>query len=466
MYNSLRNVAILFAGSIVLLGMLSFSAYHEVRESLEYAKSVERIHIIQHEAEQLGATLKELENSHKGYVFTKEDQYLNLIFASKEQISKLLASLQRKVKDNESQLFRLESFKRGFRKHIAFLNNSIRAIRTAGKVDNDAVSKSQIQANQMLRDLSSFQNYQKQLLSVRGMQKDQTDNEMSRKMFLFALFTVILLLVSFGLIFSELRKRITFQDELERKIEELKRSNSELEQFAYVASHDMQEPLRKIRAFSDMLLIRQRAVLNEDGKSTLQKIAKSSERLQNLINDLLAFSRLVNKNAQNVETVSLDILLSDVLKDLSMLTIEKNAIIEYDHLPTISGVSFQLHQLLLNLISNALKFSKNGIAPHITIRYRLLLGSKIFNIPEVKPFLTYHEITISDNGIGFEQEYADKIFMIFQRLHAKSQFEGTGIGLAVCKRVVTNHNGYIKAESVSGHGATFTIYLPNNRNEE
>jgi light-regulated signal transduction histidine kinase (bacteriophytochrome) len=280
----------------------------------------------------------------------------------------------------------------------------------------------------MLRDLSSFQNYQKQLLSVRGMQKDQTDNQMSRKMFLFALFTVILLLVSFGLIFSELRKRITFQDELERKIEELKRSNSELEQFAYVASHDMQEPLRKIRAFSDMLLIRQRAVLNEDGKSTLQKIAKSSERLQNLINDLLAFSRLVNKNAQNVETVSLDVLLSDVLKDLSILTIEKNAIIEYDHLPTISGVNFQLHQLFLNLISNALKFSKNGIAPHITIRYRLLLGSKIFNIPEVKPFLTYHEITISDNGIGFEQEYADKIFMIFQRLHAKSQFEGTGIG--------------------------------------
>ena len=149
-----------------------------------------------------------------------------------------------------------------------------------------------------------------------------------------------------------------------------------------------------------------------------------------------------------------------------MLTIEKNAIIEYDHLPTISGVSFQLHQLFLNLISNALKFSKNGIAPHITIRYRLLLGSKIFNIQEVKPFLTYHEITISDNGIGFEQEYADKIFMIFQRLHAKSQFEGTGIGLAVCKRVVTNHNGYIKAESVPNHGATFTIYLPNNRNEE
>lgn len=466
MYNSLRNVVILFAGSIVLLGMLSFSAYHEVRESLEYAKSVERMHIIQHEAEQLGATLKELENSHKGYVLTQETQYLNLIFACKEQIGRLVFSLQKKVQENDSQLQRLESFKRGFRKHITFLNNSIRSVRINQQYDWDAIAKSQNQASLMLRDLSSFQNYQRQLLSVRGMQKDQTDNEMSRKMFLFALFTVILLLVSFGLIFSELRKRITFQDELEKKIEELKRSNSELEQFAYVASHDMQEPLRKIRAFSDMLLIRQRAVLNEDGKSTLQKIAKSSERLQNLINDLLAFSRLVNKNTQNVESVSLDALLAEVLKDLSMLTIEKNAIIEYDHLPTISGVNFQLHQLFLNLISNALKFSKNGIAPHITIRYRLLLGSKVFNIPEVKPFLTYHEIAISDNGIGFEQEYADKIFMIFQRLHAKSQFEGTGIGLAVCKRVVTNHNGYIRAESVANHGATFTIYLPNNRNEE
>jgi CHASE3 domain sensor protein len=240
--------------------MLSFSAYQEVRESLEYARSVEYMHIIQHEAERLGATVKELENCHKGYVYKHESEYLNLIFASKEQIIRLLTTLQQRVKDNDSQLARLEAFKRGFRRHIAILNSSIRYTRAENKVDELAVSKSQIQANQMLRDLSSFQNYQKQLLSVRGMQKDQTDNQMSRKMFLFALFTVLLLLVSFGLIFSELRKRITFQDELERKIEELKRSNSELEQFAYVASHDMQEPLRKIRAFSDMLLIRQRAV--------------------------------------------------------------------------------------------------------------------------------------------------------------------------------------------------------------
>ena len=466
MYKSLRSVVISFTVSILLLGLLSFSAYQEVKASLEYAQSVEQIHEVLHTSDRLWATVKDLEASQRGYLLTKSKTYLAHFLSGKEQLNRSFASLPNMVINNPIQFKRLDTLKRSIRRKMNLMYINIHKIEKGEVVDSLIFEKGYQQSNYIYSVLGRFQAYQRQVLSVKAIKKSQTDSQMSNKMTMLASFSAILLILSFGLVFTELKKRISFQTELENTIEELKRSNSELEQFAYVASHDMQEPLRKIRAFSDMLLLRQRDTLNEDGKQTLQKIAKSSERLQNLINDLLAFSRLVNTNTQQQEQVSLNDVLADVLKDLSIVTLEKSAIIEFDRLPTITGVKFQLHQLFLNLIANALKFNKSGMPPSISIRYNILLGSQIRNIPNIKSFAQYHEIAIADNGIGFEQEYADKIFMIFQRLHTRTQFDGTGIGLAVCKRVITNHHGYIKAEGVPNHGATFTIYLPTNRNEE
>lgn len=242
-----------------------------------------------------------------------------------------------------------------------------------------------------------------------------------------------------------------YERELKQHIEELNNSNRELEQFAYVASHDLQEPLRKIRAFGDRLISKYMDVIGDDGRNYIERMQNASARMQKLIDDLLTFSR-ISRTQEPFEPVDLDKVVREVLSDLEIAIESKQVRVHLAPLPVIQARTGQLRQLFQNLISNAIKFGREDIPPEIRITCELLEGEKKAD--------NRLKIIIRDNGIGFDDKYAEKIFIIFQRLHGKTEYEGTGIGLAICKRIIENHNGTIMAYSHPGDGATFEITLP------
>lgn len=240
---------------------------------------------------------------------------------------------------------------------------------------------------------------------------------------------------------------------------ELVRSNQELEQFAFITSHDLQEPLRKVRTFTNLLAEKSSASLDEKGKIYLNKINASSARMSELISSLLNFSRLM-RDEDRIAPVDLNEVLINVMSDFELLIRQKSALIEYEDLPVIRANPLQMNQLLYNLIINALKFTKPGDSAHVRIFWKSMPGENaalLFGLSREKD---YYHITVEDNGIGFEQQYAEKIFEIFQRLNDRTAYEGTGIGLALCKKIVNNHSGFIYAESELNRGATFHVILP------
>ena len=243
--------------------------------------------------------------------------------------------------------------------------------------------------------------------------------------------------------------------ELRRTNVELETSNDELMQFASVASHDLQEPLRKIHIFSNM--IKERYLQDNSGATDyINRIIKSSSRATRLINDLLSFSRLSSESL--FKQTDLNEIVSEVLGDIELAILEKQAKIEIGKLPVIEAVPGQMRQIFQNMITNALKFSRDSVTPLIELKAERVEALN-FNAPE-SPDGKYHRIWIRDNGIGFDQQYANKIFTIFQRLHPREKYEGTGIGLAIAKKIIEKHNGIITATSKEGEGTEFIMVLP------
>ncbi|MBV2129122.1 CHASE3 domain-containing protein [Rheinheimera sp. SM2107] len=243
--------------------------------------------------------------------------------------------------------------------------------------------------------------------------------------------------------------------ELRLYSEELSRSNRELEDFAFVASHDLQEPLRKIQAFGDRLKSSFSAELGEKGQDYLHRMRNAAERMSRLINDLLDFSR-INTRGREFTAINLTDIVNDALDDLEIAIQESQAVINVGELPVVQADSSQLNQLFLNLLSNSLKFRKPDTPPVITIT----ATAHQPNVMQQSVCDNWYQITVVDNGIGFAEEYAEKIFTPFQRLHGRTEYKGTGIGLAVCRRIVERHRGCIHASAEPGVGATFTLILP------
>ena len=236
----------------------------------------------------------------------------------------------------------------------------------------------------------------------------------------------------------------------------LESSNHDLQQFASVASHDLQEPLRKIQMFSNLMKEKEDS-LNTESRKFLNKIIESSGRMKTLIIDILNYSRLSAMNT-DAELVNLNELFTELLDDFELAISDKKAKIHIHELPALRVNRGQIRQVFQNLVSNSLKFSKSGVPPEINITSKRLL-EKSFNSPEA-PDGHYYMICIQDNGIGFDEKYVNHIFSLFERLHSKERFEGTGIGLAIAKKIIDKHNGLISARSREGFGAAFNIILP------
>jgi len=251
--------------------------------------------------------------------------------------------------------------------------------------------------------------------------------------------------IGFSKVTRDLTERKVAEDKIKQYTKELESQNRDLQQFAYAAAHDMKEPLRKVQFYTSAILEGIGSTLPAKEKSYLERTADAAHRMQGLIEDLLTYTRL-SGDVPSFETVALTPLMEEVLSHYQETIASIGAIIEMEPLPVVPGITFQLRQLFDNLIGNALKYHHTEKTPHIIIRSKLENGK--------------HHITIQDNGIGFEPKNCEKIFEMFERLHGRESYPGTGIGLALCQRIVQNHQGTISASGQVGAGATFTVTLP------
>lgn len=263
---------------------------------------------------------------------------------------------------------------------------------------------------------------------------------------------------------DDVTKRVQDRKELEAFASKLEQNNRELQDFAYVSSHDLQEPLRKIRAFGDRLESKQGDALDEQGKKYLDRMLDAAFRMQTLINDLLAFSRVTTK-AQPFSPVDLYSEVQGVVSDLERRIEETDGTVEVEDLPEIQAEPTQMRQLFQNLIGNALKFHREDTPPVVKVRGRYLEAEDTLPASSTTEE-QFYEISVVDNGVGFEEKYADRIFAPFERLHGRSEYEGTGIGTAICRKIVERHRGEIRADSKPGEGSVFIVTLPVEQPEE
>ena len=247
--------------------------------------------------------------------------------------------------------------------------------------------------------------------------------------------------------------------ELQMTLEALQRSNQNLEEFAHAASHDLKEPIRKVHVFSDLLKNALMGRMSSEEQRLFERMENAAERMRLLVDDLLEYSHLTLQPLAK-EKIDLNEKVKKVLEDLELLIEEKNATINVGRLPVVSGYRRQLQQLFQNLISNAIKYSKQGLPPQITITSKIVSGQSLPHLASEVGDKPFHLIEIQDNGIGFNVADAERIFNMFQRLHGKSEYSGTGLGLSIARKVVDNHNGWLWAEASEGNGAIFFIALP------
>ena len=257
--------------------------------------------------------------------------------------------------------------------------------------------------------------------------------------------------------YQDITERKKAEQKVEKQNAELVKMNKELESFNYISSHDLQEPLRKIQMFSSQILEKDHDNLSDKGKDLFRRMQDSANKMRILIDDLLAYSR-TNAADRTFEKINLNTIVNEIKEDLKDEIQQKNAIIEVGTLCEIKVITFQMRQLIYNLVSNSLKFSSSDRPLVIKIASEQNKGAH-YN-EKLETDVKYCHISISDNGIGFEPQYSEKIFEVFQRLHRKNEFKGTGIGLAIVKKIVENHNGMITATGEPDKGGTFDIYIP------
>ncbi|GAB2776209.1 hypothetical protein GCM10027275_19190 [Rhabdobacter roseus] len=453
-------IRFLFGISIALIVALSYS-YHTInRELVYYAGRVDHTQEVQITIQKIASSVFITDYHLKNYLLLGGEDSKNEARQQLKILPVFTDLLDSLVDDNLAQNKRAQTLRgelRAFSRTVDSLVTHALPIDQASQLLSLRVDTKQLnRINQTLHDMTSVEIL---LMENRIKSRDNYEQQVYRFNWVIMVVALLFLSSSFILLDRELRRNKMYRLELENKIQNLNRSNEELEQFAYVASHDLQEPLRKIRSFSDRIVSQHAPSLPQEVRYMLEKIDVSAKRMQLLIDNLLSFSRIVRTN-YSPKLTNLNTILLEVKNNLSETIKEKEVKIKSQDLPTVAAYPMQMVQLFQNLISNSIKYSKDGQFPEIAINYRLAHGT---DIPTVNPShreLQFHLIEFIDNGIGFSPEYADKIFVIFQRLHGRDQYEGTGIGLAICRRVVSNHNGYLIAEGKEGKGAKFCLYLP------
>lgn len=461
-----------FTFAILVLLVSGLLSYLNIRRIARNDALVVHTHNVLDQIHDIAATLSDAESRQRSYLVTGDATYLVPYAADASAIEAGLDNLQRLTVDNPIEQRRIFELRKSIPTRMESLHHGI-ALRDSAGVEG---ARRYVREGQGRREMEMirgvFDEMEKTELGL--LQQREMESHISYRtavvtLWISTLVGLLLVGAAFRITARELETRQRgaealeeANNELEARVERrtedlhtanqsLQRSNRELEQFASVASHDLQEPLRKIQAFGDRLQVRCSDQLGEQGRDYLARMQSSATRMRSLIDALLTFSRVTSK-AQPFVPVNLATVAEEVVSDLEARVQQMNGRVELGELPTLEADPLQMRQLLQNLIGNGLKFARPNQPPVVRVESKMLTPEN-GEIPRC-------EISVRDNGIGFEETYLDRIFELFQRLHGRQEYEGTGMGLAICRKIVERHGGEITARSAPDEGATFLVTLP------
>ncbi|NTS41620.1 CHASE3 domain-containing protein [Flavisolibacter sp. BT320] len=453
--------------TIVLLG-LSALLYMQITSLLDSQKQVNKTNLIKLKLERLLTALVDTETAQRGFLLTNDSAFLYPYYGASARAKELLGEIDSLTSPAEYEQANFNALQ-------TFVAVKFGSFYHPFSHYNDTTLTPELRNIYLVRakaTMDSLRHYVGEIESRADKMLAIKEEENRKYTFLTPVFAILLMLFSIGiLVFSYERilkqlkrtKKLLFRlkklnSMLRQNNFQLEISNRELEQFTYIASHDLKEPLRKIITYSSLVTDEGENLSPADRSLYLQKISSFADRMQNLLDDLLVYSH-ASQNETARETTDLGVIVTEVVQGLQEEIVETGAVIRYGQLPVIKGIPHQLRQLFHNLLSNALKYRQANSRTVITIESCLVTEKALGNLPH-KTSGRYHCLLVKDNGIGFNQDYADRIFRPFQRLHTNEGYAGTGIGLAICKKVVDNHLGFIQVQSAVNEGTAFTIFFP------
>lgn len=458
----------IFASTAVLLFSVSYILYQQIRSLLNSQQQLNESTLVKLKLEETLSALKDEEAAQRGFLLAKDSVFLQPYFGAYERSRTLLSQLKYLTARNLPQQNDISAMQVLVELRFKTFNQVIDQY-------NQPNINEETRKSHLLRGKSVMDSIRMYVQKIEGRENELvTATETARKKyeFLTPLFGVLLMMIAIGiLIFSygkiseqlNRMQRLFIQfrimnNRLKQKNRQLEMYNKELDSFTYIASHDLKEPLRKIFTYASLIEDNESHGLSYDNKQHFRRIKLAAQRMQNLLNDLLMYSHVTMGDKQ-FEEVDLNKVVQDVASNLKEEITENDACIKVSTLPVVKAMPFQIRQLFENLITNSLKYKQHQVSPCIVIESAVLEKNQIRE-PFHKESDCYHKLYFRDNGLGFEQSYSEKIFKLFQRLHTTSGQTGTGIGLTICKKIVDNHHGFIKATSEVNKGTTFEIYLP------
>ncbi len=459
-----RGINTIFICVTLSLISLSVITYLRIENLIMTSGQIDHIHQVEIVLNNIFGNLKDVESGQRGYLLTNDSLFL-------DHYNNALENLRLNFKNMDSLAKELPIHKQNNQLLKSLVYNRVEQLK---KTMEDAKTSKNFQT-ELLEGKENMNDVRRQI-NIMRMEEDRMlkggnhlfKEETSLTPFLtisLMILFVLILIAAYYMLKQELNVSVGLKSDLEEKnsvlnatIKLLTKMNKELEAFTYISSHDLQEPLRKIQTFIKLLLEKEKDNLSDDGKFHLSRIYVSSKRMRKLMDDLLKYAHLKTSDRKFENAVINDIW--EMAKtDYQEIIEEKKAIVEIDCPCSANVIRFQFRQLFDNLIDNSLKYAKHGIPPRISIVCKILPGT-VLNNNLLASGKYYFTISIADNGIGFDPKYKDRIFELFQRLHNSDEYEGTGIGLAICKRIVENHNGVITATGKLNAGAKFDIYIP------
>jgi signal transduction histidine kinase len=471
-----KNYFYLVSGfSLVVLLISILLALFTITGNYKSLSYLDKAYGINERIDRIYSLLKDEENQQRGFLITGRPVFLNTLTYARTNIEAEYANLYLILRDESEQLDQLLKLKieLGLRLNLleqakkyseskAMKQDSLRKIITRGDFIMTKIGRTT--AKMKHTEYKRFSNL-----------REKTFQKSELSILIVAITSGISILILISILIALKReyqakaeveqKLIASEKRLQQQVHMLNISNKELEQFAYVASHDLEEPLRKISSFSEKIQMKLHDHPDEEVLDWLKRVNNSVARMKVFINDLLNYSRITRLLDVN-EKVDLNTTFKNIIDDLGVTISAKKAVINLEPLSELKGNNTQMKQLFQNLLTNALKFNDKQF-PHVLITGSYYTIEKLRATGWLKDFNMKHKnyycIFVSDNGIGFELEYLRQIFVIFQRLHGRSEYDGTGIGLAICKKIVENHEGFITAESEVGKGTTFVVGLPLNK---
>lgn len=458
-----RRITVGFVAALLLIAAGFAISFYNYSQYNEANKRVGHTYRVIGELNGVLSLMKDAETGVRGYVLSGDDLFLESNTIARSLLPGRLRELKRLLADNAGQQRQMDTLIQFIDAKLLTGERQILARRNDQVVEKGDLLVGKVRMDRIRRQVARMVASEQQLMQTRNSGVNDSFRNTLLVTLILSVLTFMTLVISYTLLEAELIRRQRNEDqlrsyeaELNDRIRQLEASNDELERFAFVASHDLQEPLRKIQSFGALLAQRYQAVLDGEGAVYLTKMNQSAERMSKLIKELLNFSRISTRPDEFVPVRVTDIV-KQVLNDQELQIQALGAVVKVDRLPIIQAIPGQLDHLFTNLVGNALKFRRPDTAPVVYIRVEAVDGNQF---PELTPGRKYYQFTVADNGIGFDEKYLDHIFKVFQRLHGKSAYEGTGIGLAICKKVVVHHNGFITAQSRPGEGASFVVVLP------